>query len=309
MSRYVRILWVLGIVFLAGIVGWILCTSWAAASGPASAGGFLASTGGGVPTAAGASLPDAKLSPPQGVDLDVTYINRIPLYKAYCVDYPWDIPGQPGIPFLCPGTEDDQRWPEMGEIVTFTAHIINKGTLPSPAFGYAWAIDGAVVLEGTLPGLSAAAEITTTYQWSWAHPLVGERTLEDHTVRFTVDPDDTITETYETNNSLEDDTRAMSFHIGITPAMIAAYNIPVDPKYPWSAEDWLQKQIAMMNANFARSTYPTTPNGATQRVRINSIEITSTPIQGDNQHDGGWFVDADYRHGVSAWYDPATNID
>jgi hypothetical protein len=240
---------------------------------------------------------------PEGIDLDVTYISRTPLYHSYCVEYPNDIPR------LCPGTENDKRWPDPGEVVTFTAHIINKGTLPCPAFDYAWAIDGVVLLEGTLPGLNAAAEITTTYQWPWTHPLVGERTLEDHTVRFTVDPDNTITETYETNNSLEDDTRAMSFHIGITPAMVAAYNIPVDPKYPWSAEDWLQKQIAMMNANFARSTYPTTPNGATQRVRINSIEITSTPIQGDNQHDGGWFVDADYRHGVSAWYDPATDID
>ena len=48
-------------------------------------------------------------SPPQGIDLDVTFISRVPLYNAYCVEYTWDIPGQPGIPFLCPGSENDRR--------------------------------------------------------------------------------------------------------------------------------------------------------------------------------------------------------
>ena len=87
----------------------------------------------------------------EGVDLDVTFINRTPLYKAYCVQYMYDVPDQPGRPFLCPGTENDRRWPEPGEVVTFTAHIVNKGTAASPAFGYAWHIDGAEVAHGTLP--------------------------------------------------------------------------------------------------------------------------------------------------------------
>ena len=110
-------------------------------------------------------------SPPQGVDLDVTFISRTPLYKAYCVEYMYDVPNQPGRPFLCPGTENDRRWPDQGEIVTFTAHIINKGTLSSSAFDYAWHIDGAEIASGTLPALAPAAEITATYQWRWAHGL------------------------------------------------------------------------------------------------------------------------------------------
>jgi len=97
-------------------------------------------------------------SPPEGVDLDVTFISRTPLYKAYCVEYLYDAPNQPGRPILCPGTEEDSRWPKPGEIVTFTAHIINKGTMLSPAFDYAWYIDGVEVANGTLPVLDSAAE-------------------------------------------------------------------------------------------------------------------------------------------------------
>jgi len=254
---------------------------------------------------------DVEMPRTQGVDLDVTFINRAPLYKMYCVDYAWDVPGQPGIPYLCPGTESDKRWPDQGEIVTFTAHVINKGSVASPAFDYAWSIDGVEVGSGTLPALAPAAETSATYQWPWAHTMSpdGQRALGEHSVRFTVDPANAIAETYESNNSLQDRTNAMSFGIYFTPEMYAAYNVPVDPRYPNSAEDWLQKQIAAMNDRFAQSVYPVTPQGSALRVRINTIGITPTDPGSDGQHDGGWYVTADYRHGASAYYDPATDID
>ncbi len=247
---------------------------------------------------------------PAGVDIDVTYINRAPLYKAYCVQYMYDVPDQPGRPYLCPGTEDDRRWPAPGEIVIFTAHIINKGAVASPAFDYAWHIDGAEVASGTLSALAPAAEITATYAWPWAHGLSpdGQRALGEHTVRFTADPANVIAEAYESNNSLEDLTNAMSFSIFVTPEMYAAYNTPVDPKYPFSAEDWLQKQITAMNTAFANSSYPVTPQGATLRVRINTIGIASEAPPPDGEHDGSWFIRDDVRH-EGGYYDPATDID
>lgn len=246
-----------------------------------------------------------------GIDLDVTYIQRTPLYKAYCVEYPWDVPNQPGIPYLCPGTEDDPRWPDPGEPVTFTAHVVNKGASPAASAGYEWQIDGVTVSAGTLPALDPAAETTVNLVYPWPHGISadGQRALGDHRVRFQADPAGLIGETHEGNNSLEDATNSMSFSIYITPEMYTAYNIPVDVSYPASAEDWLQKQIAAMNANFASSTYPVTPDGASLRVRINKIEVISSNPGGDGEHDGGWFVDADYRHGASAYYDPATDID
>jgi hypothetical protein len=257
-----------------------------------------------------ASSPEMVFNSADDIDLDVTFINREPLYQAYCVDYHWDIPGQPGIPFLCPGTEDDRRWPDTGEIVTFTAHIINKGNVTSPPFGYAWHIDGEEVANGTLPALAPAEAITTTYQWPWGHEMSpdGQQALGDHSVRFTADPTNAIPEMYESNNTLEDPTNAMSFRFYFTPAMHTAYNTPVDPQWPASGEDWIQKQIAMMNWDFANSTYPVAPDGVTVRVRIDQIGVSETNPAGTG-HDGGWFIDADYRHGASGWYDPATDID
>ncbi|MBN1660406.1 MAG: hypothetical protein JXA93_18550 [Anaerolineae bacterium] len=255
------------------------------------------------PVARAAPAGWAPTTPPVGIDLDVTYIERDPIYKAYCVNY------ADGLPFLCPGTEGEQRWPAPGEVVTFTAHIVNKGTDASPAFAYSWRIDGGEVASGTLPSLAPAAEITVTYQWVWAHTVDGERVVDDHTIAFVVDPDDAIDETYETNNQLVDRTNALGFRFVITPEMYEAYNTPWDPAaFSYSAEDWLQRQVAAMNWSFAHSTYPTTPAGATERVRINQIIVSPTSLPWDRASDGGWFVDADYRL-VSGWYDPVADID
>ena len=251
-----------------------------------------------------ASLGDpASPQTPAGVDLDVTFISRDPIYYMYCVEYPDDLPQ------LCPGHADDQHWPEEGELVTFTAHVVNKGTSASPAFDYEWAIDDTVVLTGTLPGLASGAETTSTYQWVWAHQMEGDKVLDDHDVSFRADPQNLVAETYESNNSIKDRTNALSFILTITAEMYAEYNMPVDPIYPYSAEDWLQKQIAMINTNLAAAVYPATPEGATVRVRIDTIQIAESNPEPDFHHDGGWFIDRDLRAGASAYYDPATDID
>jgi hypothetical protein len=250
------------------------------------------------------AAPDATLP-----DLDVTFIERQPMYSAYCVDYTWgETPGMPGKPFVCPGTESERRWPEPGEPVTFTAHIVNKGDLDSPAFGYTWQIDGSAVMTGSLPSLAAGAAITTTYQWDWAHGLMGERLTGIHTVGFSADPKGLVIESFESNNTLVDRTDAVSFQIIITPEMMLAYNEPVTNTLPRSAEDWFQKQIRAMNQALNNAVYPATPAGAVTQVRINRFQVSDSYPNGDRSHDGGWFVDADYRV-VSGYYDPITDID
>lgn len=255
------------------------------------------------PVEAATSVVDAPLP-----DLDVTFIERQPMYSAYCVDYPWDVPGMPGKPFICPGTETERRWPEPGEIVTFTAHIVNKGDLSSPAFDYAWHIDGAVVKTGSLPALEAGAALTTTCTWPWAHGLVGERLTLTHTVSFSVDPAGLLPESFKTNNSLTDRTDAWSFQIVFTPDMFLAYNVPVDENLPHSAEDWIQKQIRAMNQALNDAVYPATPFGAVGQVRINRILVADEYPPGDRSHDGGWWIADDVRTGAG-YYDPESDID
>ncbi|MBC7227754.1 MAG: 6-bladed beta-propeller, partial [Thermoflexales bacterium] len=241
---------------------------------------------------------------PAGVDLDVTYISRTPLYSRYQVWYTAD-----GKPYLRPGTENDKRWPDPGETVTFTAHIINKGTVASGRFDFKWFIDGQEVHSGVHNSLAPGEEATESYQWTWSHSLDGERLLGSHTVRFTVDPANAIAETYESNNSLEDRTDALSLVLAVTPELYAALETPVDPQWPFSAEDWLQKQIAAMNAAFARSIYPSAPNGILERVRLDKILVTSEPPSADTSVDvdGGFFLAADDRNN-NPYYDPITDV-
>ena len=234
--------------------------------------------------------------------MDVTYISRTPLYNRYHVAYTDD-----GRPFLEPGTENHKRWPAPGEIVTFTAHIRNKGTLASGSFGFKWFIDGVQVAAGTHTSLSPGQEATESYQWAWGHTLNGERLLGQHTVKFVVDPNNGISETYESNNSIEDRTDAISLYLAVTPQLYQALETPVDPKWPFSAEDWLQKQIAAMNAAFARSVFPSIPNGVTERVRLDKIIVAaSEPDPGPNV-DGGFFMSGDDRQG-DGYYDPVNDV-
>jgi len=242
------------------------------------------------------------LTQPAGIDLDVTYISRAPLYTRYDVWYTDD-----GRPYLRPGTENDQRWPAPGEVVTFTVHIINKGTIASGTFTFKWFIDGSEVHSGTHGSLAPGEEGTETYRWAWAHTMDGERLLGKHTVRFTVDPADAIPETYESNNNLEDRTDALSLFLALTPALYTALETPIDFQWPFSAEDWFQKQIAAMNAAFARSIYTLAPNGIIERVRLDKILVVPTAPPPDLAEDGGFFIDADDRFG-SAYYDPTTDV-
>jgi hypothetical protein len=242
------------------------------------------------------------LTKPVGIDLDVTYINRTPLYNRYEVWYTSD-----GKPYLRPGTENYKRWPALGEVVTFTAHIVNKGTTSSGNFAFRWFIDGIEVGSGTHSSLAPGEEGTENYQWIWAHVMNGERLQGSHSVRFTVDPNNVVPETYESNNTLEDRTDALSLVLAVTPQLYSALETPVDSQWPFSAEDWLQKQIAAMNAAFVRSVYASTPSGIVERVRLDKILVTSSVPPADLTEDGGFFMTADDRFG-NAYYDPTTDV-
>jgi len=238
---------------------------------------------------------------PDGVDLDALYIQMTPLYHAYCVEYSAN-----GVPRQCPGTEDDKRWPDRGEPVTFTAHFMNKGTLASGALEYAWAIDGVEVARGAFPGLQPGTGSLAVYVWPWDHDVVDGRLLGRHTVRFTLDPDGKIAETNRSNNLIEDRTDATPLGFQITPEVYRALETPVDPSLPFSAEDWVQKQFRAMNDAFARSVYPSAPDGCEERVRLDQFRVTSQHVANDGDI-GGWFLASDDRFNGSV--DPRTDLD
>ena len=240
------------------------------------------------------------IAKPAGVDLDALYIQMTPLYHAYCLD------DSSGLPRLCAGTENDKRWPDRGEVVTFTAHFMNKGTVASGPFEYAWAIDGAEVARGSFPGLAPGTGSVAVTTWPWGHDVVNGRLLGRHTVRFALDPDGRVAETCRSNNVLEDRTDATPLGFQVTPEVYRALETPVDASLPFSAEDWAQKQFRAMNDAFARSVYPSAPNGCEERVRLNQLQVVPNQVANDGGI-GGWFLASDDRFNGSV--DPATDLD
>jgi hypothetical protein len=264
---------------------------------------------------AGSDYPAAAVTPaagpaaaandgrPAGVDLDVLYIQRTPQYERYAVIY------QDGAPLLRPGSDTAQRWPAPGEIVTFAAHVMNKGTQAAGSFDGAWYIDGELVKRETGPAvLWPNLEAVFELPWAWGHELQGERLLGAHTVRFVVDPDNTVAETFETNNVLEDRTDALALELVIAPEAYAALDNGPRQGGAFSAEDWLQRHVRAFNQALADSITPATPEGVGVRVRIDKIRIAWQQPLIDLGYDGGWFIDTDYRS-TSLYYHPDEDLD
>ena len=157
------------------------------------------------------------------------------------------------------------------------------------------------------PGLAAGAASTADVTWTWAHTLDGERLLGEHTVAFVVDPEDAVSETYESNNVIQDRTDALSLVLALTPELYAALETPIDPVWPFSAEDWLQKQIAALNTALATSVYPAALQGATERVRLDSVLISAVSPPLDLNVDGGFWMRNDDRYG-NPYYHTETDV-
>lgn len=182
-------------------------------------------------------------SRPVGVDLDVTYISREPRYE-------WSAA---------------KKWPDIGEQVTFTAHVTNKGTESSAAFGFEWLVDGRVVSSGTSPGLAAQGETTEVFLWAWQ--------TGRHYVGFRVDFGNLISETAETNNIVQDPTDALSVAFWVEESVFDEFNNAQNGGGTYSWEDWAQRTLAQMNWMFERSAYPLAPLGITTRVRLDKVTL------------------------------------
>jgi len=225
-------------------------------------------------------------------DLDVAYISRTPRYDRYHVSYQYGIDPNDywaGKPYL---SSTEQKWPNPGQTVTFTAVIKNPGNAATGSFAYRWYFDGQLVKSGTLSSIAAGGQTTTTYTWTW------DSEQNTHYIKFVADPDNLIAEDIETNNSREDPTNALSFRFHVWQSLYNWFRTNARNYAPHIAswDDWAQQQIYWMNKLLADSVYPHAPNGCLERVRLDDIviESDSTPDPGgthapnDWQWDGRW---------------------
>ena len=91
----------------------------------------VSATGLAVATGVGATVVHADIGVVRGdaqlsvrgvrpADLNVGFIHRTPEYNRFMVSFDGD-------QHIMPGYENEQKWPDPGELVRYTAHIFNKG--------------------------------------------------------------------------------------------------------------------------------------------------------------------------------------
>ena len=230
----------------------------------------------------------------EGVDLDVMYISRTPRYWAHLIDYPDDIPQENS------ETAGKQHWPVNGEIVNFTAHIINKGNQSSGPFTFRWFINGTEIANGTHPSLAPGEEGNKTYQWPW---YADHTSHTDETVKFEADYNNQISEICENNNNITDFIEARSFRFYVQTDFYAYFNTHLNGVGTYSFEDWAQWQISRMNQLFEEAIYPLTPEGIKERVRIDKIVVADDVDVASNNDpdkykiDGAWSFGGDINSG------------
>ena len=233
---------------------------------------------------------EATATSPEAVDLDVTFIERLPHdTRFYFVQYPNDVPT------LAPGTENDKRWPALGETVTFVAHFRNKGTVSSGPANYRWKMNGAVMATGTAASLGPRAEGTASLDWQWNVSGV-DTDHTDQTITFEIDYDWQIAETYEENNALTDYVGGVFLFVYVEQALADAMGRMLNLVGTYSFEDWLQAQVKEMNDAFARSTYTgIAPTGCLERVRLDKIVIAPSTSVAYNSDPDVWCADGRWQ--------------
>jgi len=260
------------------------------------------------------SKTDPLIPTHSGTDLEVAYIERVPKYPRYDVDYiinhqftddftPYNLDIATGL--KSGQTSQTKRWPAQDELVTFTAHFINRGTNPIDQFNYQWLLDDNSIKSGTykgpiLPGEKAEISV----QWSWDKA--------SHRIKFLAPLKDDLT---PSNNVLEDYTDALSFFTFIDRSydqQFAANTTKVAHPTTSSILEWLQLHIKKLNQMFEQA-------GATTRVRYDLLEIiddnASLPSQDRLIMYDGSFPNRfekgnkDLRLGASAYYDQGEDID
>lgn len=227
--------------------------------------------------------------------LTIGYIERLPR-----MDY---VPGS-----ASPGTDG---WPAEGQAVTWRAHVRNWSPARLTGVDYAWLLDGATLATGTLT-LEAARETTVDLAGAW--------TRARHQLELRVDSGNRYTVAGGRRNRLMVYTDALSIGAYVERSVhdyFRAHQHELRVGHS-SFEDWMNFQVEAYNALLAGAVWPETPQGVTDRVRLDQVTIVpdgALPLDPRAFGIGGAFDPAQARPNVAdrsvdlQWGFPATTID
>ena len=203
-------------------------------------------------------------------DLQISAIARTPRFPRYAPSYTSYSQSEPGGfgPYnfsaatgLGNGqTASTQRFPNVGDAVTYTATIRNRGTLDwSGKCAFTWTVDGVVAATGLLPlNLVPGAVATTPFARTWDNA--------DHEIRCTISP---TNDARPANNTTSVWTKSAAFlsYLDRTYAetfretSASAANAVTD-----DIIDWLQRHMVRFNELLSNA-------GTRQRVHYDILEV------------------------------------
>jgi hypothetical protein len=244
---------------------------------------------------------DQASPPPRDIDLTVTYIARTPEYYRYNPVYEYKTfhDDSTGI-MKNPGYATQQKWPNNGDAVTFTAHVRNQGTTTaSGPFNYRWLMNGEVIATGTeATGIAAGAEKTYPLNRVWdANDYAGgtdlhckSRDHRDRVLTFEVDTGGTVAEQCENNNSWSDFSEAPGMGFYVEQSFYNLINSTLNQAGSYSFEDWLKWHVQVWNDSYMEMSRfeGFAEDGCLERVRIQKIQVVAdNTLAGGNHIPGG----------------------
>jgi hypothetical protein len=209
-------------------------------------------------------------TPRNETDLQIASLARTPHYPRYLPNYTYyEVTEPSGFgPYAFTAATSlgggqngsTQRWSDVGDPVTYTASIRNRGTnIVSGMLSGTWRVDGDVVAS---PSQSVSLDpedvVTFTYVLNWDDEL--------HDVTFAMDVDDARPE----NNTLTINTKSAGFLTYVDVGFAEDFRELSTPEYPQAVTDdmidWLQRHAARMNEMFVEM-------GSLKRVHYDVLEM------------------------------------
>lgn len=208
-------------------------------------------------------------TPRDETDLQVLSLARTPRYPRYCVHYsnyditepsgygPYSVSAATG---LCDGQDENtQRWPALGDPVTWTAKVRNRGTNDwIGTLSGVWRVDGAIIANTSDPVALSSGD---------THAIDLVRTWDglSHDVAFEItSPDDRAG-----NNVREVDTRSVPFLTYVDRTRLEEFREET-ADYPGATEDdfldWLQLHVDRFNTLFENA-------GTAKRLHYDILEV------------------------------------
>lgn len=224
------------------------------------------STSGGEVTAVESIGPR---TPRDDTDLQVVSIARSPEFSRYSAQYTgYEItePSGYGPYFFSASTGlgdgqtfSDPRFPELNEVVTYTATVRNRGTnLFGGSLSATWTLDGNVV-ESPVQVVSMDPGDTVTYQYTLPWDF------DPHELEFTIN----VSDSRAANNSLTSDPLAVPFLTYIDRSFVEQFR-EVYTTNPATQNDdiidWLNEHMQRFNELFAAA-------GTQKRVHYGVLEV------------------------------------